>query len=96
MSKKQSKTASFPVVLKTLHDDIVKANPSTTLTSKKMRVILRQKMAPIHAKNSSWTFTTQAQYDAARSLFDPTYAKKVAKAPRAPRVKKETKTPVEA
>lgn len=70
----------FPIVLKTLHDDIMKASPTSTLTTKKMRVVLRAKAGDIHAKNSSWTFTTQSDYDRVRSLFDPAYAERIAKA----------------
>lgn len=86
----------FPIVLKTLHDDIVKSNPSTTLTTKKMRVVLRAKANDIHAKNSSWTFTTQSDYDRVRSMFDPAYASRIAKAskPAKPRVKKDKTVPV--
>lgn len=93
MTRSTKNAIATPVVLKDLHRDILKANPNMTLTTKKMRVILRQKMADVHAKNSSWVFDAKA-YDAARSLFDPAYAKKIAKPARAPRVKKE-KAPVE-
>ena len=82
----------FPVVLKVLHDDIVRANPSTDLTTKKMRVTLRAKMSDVHARNSSWTFTTQSDYDRARSLFDAAYAAKIAKPARAPRARKAKAT----
>lgn len=78
----------FPVVLKSLHDDIVRANPTTDLTTKKMRVTLRAKMSDVHARNSSWVFTTQSDYDRARSLFDAAYAAKIAKPARAPRARK--------
>lgn len=80
MTTRKTSTMQFPVVLKTLHNDIVNAQPDTTLTTKQMRVTLRAKANDIHAKNSSWTFATQSDYDRVRSLFDPAYAKKVADA----------------
>lgn len=77
MTKSTKNTVSAPVVLKTLVGDIIKANPTSTLTEKKARVTLRLKMADVHAKNSSWVFNP-SDYDRARSLFDPAYAAKVA------------------
>ena len=88
MTTRKTSTVSFPLVLKTLHDDIVTANPTSTITTKKMRVTLRAQMAAIHARNSSWTFTSQSEYDAARSLFDPAYAARIAKPARAKPAKK--------
>lgn len=94
-STKTTRTASpvANIVLKTIHDDIVRANPNTTLTTKKMRVKLRATMKEFHVPNASWLFT-QAQYDTARSMFDPAYAAKIAKqakaATRPARVKKVT------
>lgn len=67
------------IVLKTIHDDIIRANPNSTLTTKKMRVKLRATMRDIHVSNASWLFT-QSQYDTARSMFDPAYATKLAAA----------------
>lgn len=67
-----------PVVLKTLVGDIIKANPTSTLTEKKARVKLRENIKA-HERNQSWVFNTQAQYDAARVLFDAAYAAKIAK-----------------
>lgn len=92
----RSKTEAATIVLKTIHNDIMKANPTSTITPKKMRVLLRQKMSEVHARNASWTFTA-SQYDQVRSMFDPAYAKKVAKPAKAPRVKKvKAPAPVEA
>lgn len=87
MTRSTKIAIATPVVLKDLHRDILKANPNLTLTTKKMRVILRQKMNDVHAKNSSWVFNA-TDYDRARVLFDATYAKKIAKPVRAPRAKK--------
>ncbi len=80
------------IPLKTVLNDIINANPSSTLTTKKMRVTLRAQFASIHARNQSWVFD-QTQYDAVRSAFDPAYAttlanraKRAARPARAPRV----------
>jgi hypothetical protein len=94
-SQPQRDAQKATIVLKTLHDDIMKANPSSTLTTKKMRVVLRAKMSAVHAKNSSWVFTSK-EYDQARSLFDPAYAQRIAKATkRAAKVAKVTQAKVE-
>lgn len=96
MTTRKNTAAATPVVLKDLHRDILKANPTSTLTTKKMRVLLRQKMAEVHARNSSWVFDAKS-YDQARALFDPAYAKKIAKPAKAPRAKKvKADAPVEA
>lgn len=84
------------IVLKTLHNDIVTANPKSTLNNpngtKMMRVWLRTNMrdAMGHDKNASWAFT-QSQYDKVRAHFDPTYT------PAKPAARKsKTKTPASA
>jgi hypothetical protein len=77
---------AFPVALKTLLSDIIKANPNYTGDTKAMRVVLR-KSIKAHNRNDAWTFNTQAQYDAARCLFDAAYAAKLAKPVKAKVVK---------
>jgi hypothetical protein len=74
------------ILLKTIHDDILKANKSSTLTTKKMRVRLRATptMREIHTRNATWIFT-QTQADQVRAMFDPAFAKKQAKPARTPR-----------
>jgi hypothetical protein len=69
------------IVLKTVHDAIVKANPNTDLTTKKMRVKLRATptMKAIHTANASWIFTA-SQADACRALFDPKFAASISRA----------------
>lgn len=80
MTKRNAKTNETPnIVLKTIHDDIMKANPNATITTKKMRVRLRQTMNDVHVKNASWIFT-QSQYDIVRAMFDDAYAQKLARA----------------
>lgn len=76
---------AFPVVLKTLHNDIALANPKLALATdpdatKRMRVKLRANLSDIHARNDAWIFASQAEYDRARCLFDPAYAAQLAAA----------------
>lgn len=77
------------IVLKTVHDAIIRDNPTATITTKKMRVALRASpvMRPIHVRNSSWIFTP-AQADAVRAMFDPAFALKIERA-----AKRVTKAP---
>lgn len=86
------------IVLKTLHDDIMRDNANATCTTKSMRVWLRANMRDVHTHNQSWIFT-QSQYDVVRSHFDPAYrtrleraAKRANATPRKPRAKKNDAT----
>jgi hypothetical protein len=82
VAKRNAKTNVTPsIVLKTIHDDIMKDNAQSTLTTKKMRVKLRATPATraIHVANASWIFT-QSQYDIVRSMFDERYAQRIARA----------------
>lgn len=67
------------IVLKTIHDDIMRANANATLTTKIMRARLRVVMNDVHVRNSSWIFT-QSQYDIVRAMFDATYRAKIERA----------------
>jgi hypothetical protein len=68
------------IVLKTIHDDIMRDNANAIVTTKKMRVWLRTNAHQFaHAHNASWTFT-QREYDVVRSHFDPKYATKIERA----------------
>lgn len=100
----KSSTPAATIVLKTLHDDIMRDNPNSTLTTKRMRVWLRANMRDAHDHNASWLFT-QSQYDVARSHFDPAYRAKLERAakrnaksnattPRKRRAKSNDATPV--
>lgn len=70
------------IVLKTVHDAIVKANPDTKLTTRDMRAVLRKRMNAVHIANSSWIFTP-TQADTVRAMFDPAFAAKIEKAAKA-------------
>jgi len=72
-------TETPTIVLKSIHNDILKADPSSTLTTKKMRAKLRIEMNEVHVRNSSWIFTA-AQSDTVRSMFDEKYAAKLERA----------------
>ena len=67
------------IVLKTIHDDIMRANANSTITTKQMRAKLRVEMNDVHVRNSSWIFT-QSQYDIVRAMFDATYRAKIERA----------------
>ena len=67
------------IVLKTIHNDIVKSNANATITTKQMRAKLRVEMNDVHVRNSSWIFTTR-EYDRVRSMFDPAYAQRIERA----------------
>lgn len=89
------KTENPTIVLKTVHDDIMRANPNATITTKQMRAKLRATMNDVHVRNSSWIFT-QSQYDTVRSMFDPAYRAKIERAAkrstRKPRAKSNATT----
>lgn len=67
------------IALKTLHDDIMRDNANATITTKKMRVMLRKSYAHIHEHNNSWMFT-QNEYDEIRSIYDAKYRAKIERA----------------
>ena len=67
------------ILLKTIHDDIMKANANSTLTTKQMRAKLRVVMNDVHVRNSTWIFTT-SQRDIVRAMFDETYRAKIERA----------------
>lgn len=79
------------IVLKTLHDDIMRDNANATCTTKSMRVWLRANMRDVHTHNQTWIFT-QTQYDVVRSHFDVAYRAKIERATKranaTPRVRK--------
>jgi hypothetical protein len=62
------------IPLKTIYDDIMRANPTSTLTTKKMRTWLRKNFRDRHNHNESWIFSLN-EYDVVRSAFDPIYAR---------------------
>jgi hypothetical protein len=78
-SPAKSTAPAFPIVLKTILDDIVRDVPTFTKDTKAMRVVLRTKMKDLHSHNAAWVATSQSEYDAIRSLFDPAYASRIAK-----------------
>lgn len=79
-AKRNATSNEMPsIVLKTIHDDIMKSNANATLTTKQMRAKLRVVMNDVHVRNSSWIFT-QSQYDIVRSIFDASYRAKIERA----------------
>ena len=79
-AKRNAKSNETPsIVLKTIHDDIMKSNANATITTKQMRAKLRVAMNDVHVRNSSWIFTT-SQYDVVRSMFDDAHRAKIERA----------------
>jgi len=79
-AKRNAKSNETPsIVLKTIHDDIMRDNANATITTKKMRARLRVEMNDVHVRNSSWIFT-QSQYDIVRAMFDDAYRAKIERA----------------
>jgi hypothetical protein len=62
------------IPLKTIYDDIMRANPTSTLTPKKMRDWLRVNFRDRHNHNDPWVFSLN-EYDIVRSAFDVVYAR---------------------
>ena len=88
MTKRNTKSNETPsIVLKTIHDDIMRDNANATITTKRMRVWLRANMRDVHEHNASWIFT-QSQYDIVRSHFDAKYRARIERA-----AKRENATP---
>lgn len=79
MKRNTSSNETPSIVLKTIHDDIMRANANATITTKIMRAKLRVTMNDVHVRNSSWIFTT-SQYDRVRAMFDDTYRAKIERA----------------
>lgn len=79
-AKRNTKSRETPsIVLKTIHDDIMRDNANATITTKRMRVWLRANMRDVHEHNASWIFT-QSQYDVVRSHFDAKYRERIERA----------------
>lgn len=79
-TKRNTKTNETPsILLKTLHDDIMRDNANATITTKRMRVWLRANMRDVHDHNATWIFT-QSQYDIVRSHFDAKYRARIERA----------------
>lgn len=78
-AKRRTQSRETPSIpLKRIHDDIMRDNKSSTLTTKKMRAKLRVALRDVHDHNQSWLFT-QSQYDVVRSMFDNAYAQRIAR-----------------
>lgn len=67
MTKRNTKTnvEIATIALKTIHDDIMKDNVNSTLTTKMMRTWLRTHMRDVNARthNQSWLFTSSQRHD---------------------------------
>lgn len=71
--KNDAKTNETPsILLKTIHDEIIRDNATSTLTTKQMRIWLRANMNDIHERNASWIFTS-SQRDVVMTKFNTKY-----------------------
>lgn len=77
MSKSNTKTRVFPIVLKTIIDDAMREKTIVDDNAKKIRAKLRVALASSHIRNTSWIATNSREYDAIRCAFDAKYATRV-------------------
>lgn len=73
-AKNNTKSRSFPIVLKSIIADAHRDNKNFTLNDKQIRSRLRAKFNDTHIKNTSWIATNSREYDAIRCAFDVAYA----------------------
>lgn len=72
-NKRNAKTNELPTIeLKSIYRDIMNDNPTSTLTTKKMRARLRVELRDEHIHNASWVFTQSRAHDI-RCMFDVAY-----------------------
>jgi hypothetical protein len=97
---KSRKNVIRDIALKSIHNDIVKANKNSTLTTKQMRVVLRREFASMcsHSRNDAWKFNAN-EYDTIRARFDTSYRAKIERASKTKSRKNaksidETQTPI--
>lgn len=80
MSRNNTKTRVFPIVLKTIIDDAMREKTIVDDNAKKIRAKLRVAFRETHAKNTSWVANTQREYDAIRCAFDARYNERMTNA----------------
>lgn len=77
MSKSDTKTRVYPIVLKTIIDDAMRDKNIVDDNAKKIRAKLRVVFANNHVKNTSWIANNSREYDAIRCAFDARYAQRI-------------------
>lgn len=92
MSKSNTKTRVFPIVLKTIIDDAMRDKTIVDDNAKKIRARLRVALANSHVKNTSWVATNEREYNAIRSAFDPRFAERLANARKRNTRKRDTQS----
>lgn len=80
MTKSNTKTRVFPIVLKTIIDDAMREKTINDDNAKKIRARLRAAFANDHVKNTSWIATNAREYDRIRCAFDVIYHERIANA----------------
>lgn len=92
MTKNNTKTRVFPIVLKTIIDDAMRDKTIVDDNAKKIRAKLRAKFANDHVKNTSWIAMNARDYDRIRCAFDTQYETRIANARKRVAKKKTTQT----
>ena len=80
MSRNNTKTRVFPIVLKTIIDDAMREKTIVDDNAKKIRAKLRVAFRETHAKNTSWVANNAREYDAIRCAFDTRYRERLTNA----------------
>lgn len=73
MTKANTKTRVFPIVLKSIIDDAMRDKTIVDDNAKRIRAKLRVALASSHIRNTSWIANNQREYDAIRCAFDARY-----------------------
>lgn len=73
MTKANTKTRVFPIVLKSIIDDAMRDKTIIDDNAKRIRAKLRVALASSHVRNTSWIANNQREYDAIRCAFDARY-----------------------
>lgn len=92
MSKSNTKTRVFPIVLKTIINDAMRDKTILDDNAKKIRAKLRASLNDTHVKNTSWIATNAREYDRIRCAFDAQYATRLANARKRNTSKRDTQT----
>ena len=92
MSKNNTKSRTFPIVLKTIIDDAMREKTINDDNAKKIRAKLRVAFRDDHVKNTSWIATNARDYDRIRCAFDAKYRDRIANARKRTTKKRDTTT----
>lgn len=92
MTKSNTKSRVFPIVLKTIINDAMRENTIADDNAKKIRAKLRVALNDDHVKNTSWIATNAREYDRIRCAFDARYNERLIASRKRATKKNVTKT----